>query len=228
MSEDLSPAPEAPVSPDPVAAPAPAAPSEVPAAPLEGETPPVAPEPVAEPGAAPDGADSETASAGIDPAKYEFKFPDTFTPDEVFLTDARTKLADAGVPLEKAQGLIDLYVGAQTAAQTAANAEFEATNAKWLTELNALPDLQGPTRETSLAMIGRVFDEYGADAREAFTNPAIGNNPAVVKFMLGVAKALSEGTPSAAGRPAPTTKDGKPATRGFNLSYPNTPEITGT
>ncbi len=55
----------------------------------------------------------------------------------------------------------------------------------------------------------------------------IGNNPAVVKMMLSVAKALSEGAPSAGGRPAPNGKDGRPVSRGFNLSYPNTPEITG-
>ncbi len=47
-------------------------------------------------------------------------------------------------------------------------------------------------------------------------------------MMLSVAKALGEGSPSPAGRPAPNGKDGKPLSGGFRLSYPNTPEITGT
>ncbi len=224
-AEPLSPAPEAPASPEPAPPSAPAAPPAVPEEGLEGDPPPAAPAEVTPP--EPGGADSESAS-GIDPSSYEFTFPDTFTPDEVFLTDARKEMAAAGVPKDKAQGLVDLYINARTAENTAAEAAFIAQNTEWMAELDAHPDfIPGPTRDKALALVGRVFDEHGKEAREAFQNPAIGNNPAVAKFMLSIAKALSEGEPSPAGRPAPTGKDGKPTPKGFNLSYPNTPEITG-
>lgn len=212
---------------------APAAPA-TPTAPSGGEetsaatgevTPPVA------------GADGEAALAAgtppltdaepIDPASYELTLPETFSVDEATLTEAREVFAAAGVPKDKAQGLIDLYAKTQTAAQTAAAAEFTAQQTAWMTELNAMPELQGATRETSLAAIGRVFDEYGPEAREAFNNPLIGNNPAVVKFMLKVASTLSEGNPSAPGRPANPGKASAAKSNG-SLSYPNTPEIQGT
>ncbi len=225
--------------------PATGAPADAPAASAETTPPASGGEPTA-PSAdvtpAPAGADSESgglaagtkvegtpspdAPVPIDPASYELTVPETFTVNEEQLTEARALFADAGVPKDKAQGLIDLYAKVLTAQQSEAQTQFTTQQSAWMSELNALPELQGATRETSLSAIGRVFDEYGPEAREAFNNPLIGNNPAVVKFMLKVAATLSEGNPSAPGRPANPGKEGR-APKGYGLEYPNTPEIQG-
>lgn len=235
MSEPLN-----ALTPAPATDPTPAAPA--PAAPANG-TPPSRGEDGAPKGdpAPPAGADGEgglaagtkaapeapTSPDPIDPASYTLALPETFQVDETTLTEARELFAAAGVPQDKAQSLIDLYAKTQTAQATAAATEFSTQQSAWLTELNAMPQFQGATRETSLAQIGRVFDEYGPTAREAFNNPLIGNNPEVVKFMLKIAGTLSEGAPSAPGRPANPGKEGRPAKSNGTLSYPNTPEIQG-
>lgn len=161
-----------------------------------------------------EGADSEsgaaTESGTIDPAAYEFAFPADFTPSDDLVAEARGVLAAAGVPADKAQSIIDLYVKTQTSANSTATVAFETQQREWLSEINSMPEFQGATRETSLQSIGRVLDEYGPDLREGlFSNPAVGNNPAVVRFMLNVAKVLTEGAATPAGRPAPNGKDGR-------------------
>lgn len=166
--------------------------------------------------AAPGGDDTSPAPAGDDSvagvgaADYDFKFPEGFTASDDLLTEARNVLADAGVPKDKAQGVVDLYVKALEANTATSTAAFEAQQSEWLTQINAMPEFQGATRETSLQAISKVLDEYGAEAKAGIlSNPAVGNDPTLVKFMLSVAQALSEGTPASQGRPAPNSRDGR-------------------
>lgn len=158
------------------------------------------------------GADSVSApegAAAIDPTSYTFTFPEEFKADDALVAKARTTLAEAGVPADKAQGVVDLYIDALRGAQAAATAEFTAQQAAWKTEIDAMPEFQGATRETSLQAIAKVFDEYGPEAREALSNPAIGNDPRMARFMLKIANALSEGGPATPGRAAPSGRDGR-------------------
>lgn len=146
----------------------------------------------------------------IDPASYEFTFPEGFTVDDTVLTDARSVFAELGIPKDKAQSLADLFVKAQEGAQAAATAAFETQQAANLETLNSMPEFQGPTREKSLQAIGRVLDEYGPDAKAGIlSNPAVGNDPALARFILKMAQALSEGEPASPGRPAPNGRDGR-------------------
>lgn len=164
----------------------------------------------------------------IDPASYEFTFPEGFTADEGLQTDARALFSELGVPKDKAQGLIDLWVKAQTAQHTAATEAFEASQAANLETINSMPEFQGPTREKSLQAIGKVLDEYGADAKAGIlSDPAVGNDPALTRFILNMAHALSEGEPASPGRPAPNGRDGKSLanrTLGERLGFTDTPQ----
>ncbi len=171
-------------------------------------------------------AEVAVAPEPIDPESYEFTFPDGFEPDVESLRDARKAMADAGVPADKAQPILDAYVKAQNAVVAKATADFQAQQTKWETAINSMPAFQGPTREKSLQAIGAVFDQYGPEARDAFNDPRIGNNPTVVAFMHKIAQALSEGAPAAQGGPGKLAgPNGKAPSNAFGLQYPNTPEI---
>lgn len=152
----------------------------------------------AESTAATAGEDSVSGSEGIDPASYEFTFPDGFTVQDDVLSEARTALAEAGVPKDKAQGLANVFVKAlESAAQSQVSA-IEAQQTEWLTEINAMPEFQGQTREKSLQTIGALVDQHPG-LKDVLSDPRVGNNPAMARFMLKVATQLSEGTPTAPG-----------------------------
>lgn len=145
-----------------------------------------------------------------DAVEYEFTTPEGFEFDDELSASAKEALRAAGVPKDKAQALVDVYTAAMTKAQAKAQAAFDEQQAAWLSEIEAIPDFQGPTKEKSLQTIGRLFDNYGTpEVKEALNMYSIGNNPALAKFLLSVAKALDEGEPSRPGGVAPNGKDGK-------------------
>lgn len=154
------------------------------------------------------GADSLTA----DSYKDKLTLPAEFVADDAMMGEAASLFADLGVAPDKAQGLLDLYAKVTKANMDKATADYQAQQAAWMKEIDAIPDFQGEARATSLQAIGKVLDEYGTpEARAALDAFGTGNNPALVKMFHNIAKALSEGTPTTQGRPAPTGADGKPA-----------------
>ncbi len=178
--------------------------------------------------AAPPAAESgEPEPAPIDPESYELKFPSDFTVDDAAAKVARETFAKANVPKDAAQPLLDLYIDLQRDQAKAAQDAFTTEQNKWKTEIDALPGFtDGETKSTSLAAIGRVFDEYGPEAREAFNDPRVGNNPKVIAFMHKIASALSEGSPTSQGRPIPQGRaNGR--SRDPAALYPNTPQVQG-
>jgi len=154
------------------------------------------------------------------PVEYDLKLPESFTVDEGLLTKAKSTFAEAGVPADKAQGLLDLFVEAQSAASAAQLAVHTAQQAEWIAQLNSMPEFSGPTREKSSEAIGKLWDVYGSpEAKAALDAYGAGNNPALAKMMLSIANALNEGAPAAPGRPAPNGRDGRalPKTLGAQL-----------
>lgn len=153
----------------------------------------------------------------------DFTLPEGWAHDTELEGNAKKVFAEVGVPPDKAQSLMDLYTSAVDRAQKAATEEFNATQAKWKTEIDSLPDFKGATRATTLTAIGKLFDTYGDDGlRELMAHPAVGNSPPVLKFLAGLAKALDEGAPSAPGRPAHTDRNGRAAPKTVaDTLYPN-------
>jgi len=168
-------------------------------------------------------AEGEPPAEALAPIEYDLKLPESFTVDEGLLTKAKSTFAEAGVPADKAQGLLDLFVEAQSAASAAQLAVHSAQQAEWIAQLNSMPEFSGPTREKSSEAIGKLWDVYGSpEAKAALDAYGAGNNPALAKMMLSIANALNEGAPAVPGRPAPNGKDGRalPKTLGQQL-FPN-------
>lgn len=186
-----------------------------------GEVSPPVAEPAAEPSAEgasstpsakPEAAVSEAPKEGEPPAEveYDLSAPEGFELDETLTASAKTALREAGVAPDKVAPLIKVYSDAITAAAAKAQASFDAQQAEWASAIEAMPEFQGQTKEKSLQSIGRLIDNYGTpEVKEALNMYSIGNNPALVKFILSVAQALDEGAPAAAGGVAPNGKDGK-------------------
>lgn len=139
----------------------------------------------------------------------DLKIGEEFTVDETALGAAKDIFAEAQVPPEAAQKLLDLYTSnikaATEAAQKATQESFTALNTKWATETNALPEFQGEAKKQTLAILGRTMDEFGSpEAREAFNLTGAGNNPHIVRYILSLAQAVVEGSPTSQGAPVTT------------------------
>lgn len=190
QTDPQDPSPDAPV--EEVAA----VPAEADAAPVVEATPEPAPEPTGD----------DTASA----PEYNFTLPEGFVTDDALTTRAKEVFANAGVPADKAQALIDLFADTLSAQRTEAESAYATQQTEWLAAIDQIPEFQGPTKEKSLATIGRLFDTYGSeDAKAALNIGGVGNNPHLAKFILNVAKALDEGAPTGQGRPAAVDRNGR-------------------
>lgn len=174
------------------------------------------------------GAGNDTLVGGqgadsISAPEYDFKLPTGFVEDAALTTEAKAVFAAAGVPADKAQGLVDLFGKAMKASTDAQAAAHATEQQAWLTELQAMPEFTGPTRETSTAALGRLFDEFGTpEAKAALNSHGVGNNPALVKMMLKIASTVLEGAPAGLGRPIGLNgaQRGAPKTLGGAL-YPD-------
>lgn len=147
-------------------------------------------------------------------ADYKFTFPENISVDDAVMTDFREAAAEAKLPNESAQKLLDMHVKGveQTVAklQEAQVQQFRDTQADWTRQIDAMPEFQGAERERSLAVIGRVLDEFGSpEVREIFNLTGSGNNPHVVKMILSLANALVEGEPTSVGNPPTGAKQGR-------------------
>ena len=134
---------------------------------------------------------------------------DDFTVNDEALTSAKSIFAEAQLPVESAQKLLDLYAtNIKATAEAAAKATqetFTALNTKWAAETNALPEMQGEAKKQTLAILGRTMDEFGSpEAREAFNLTGAGNNPHIVRYILSLAQAVVEGSPTPQGAPVAT------------------------
>lgn len=186
---------------------------------VEGETKPdgeaeVAPE-----------AETPATPAPLTVESYaDLKIADGFEVNAEALDGAKAIFTEAQVPPEAAQKLLDLYTtNLKTASDAVAAAhqeQFTALNQQWITATNALPEMQGEAKKQTLAILGRTMDEFGSpEAREAFNLTGAGNNPHIVKYILSLAQAVVEGSPTPQGAPAmPDPRRGK--SLGQRL-YPN-------
>lgn len=118
------------------------------------------------------------------------------------------------LPAETVQKLADLQVDLAKQASEAGSKLWQETNKKWADEVRADPEIGGQKLEENLSHVAKLIDRLGGDKapaiREAFTATGAGNNPAIVRFMVALAKELSDpgpvsGSPSSAPRDAATT-----------------------
>lgn len=180
-------------SADPPAAPA--------AGSLLGDT--AAAMPAGEPGspAPADPASADPDSGGETPKPAEGA-PETYAdfslPEGMAINDAArdqfTVLAkDLNLTQDGAQKLVDLYVAQAAEAAQAPYKLWTETQAHWVKEVEADPEIGGANLAASLATAARALDQFGGqDLRDALNFTGAGNNPVIVKAFVRIGTALSE------------------------------------
>jgi hypothetical protein len=157
----------------------------------------------------------EEPPAPLTAESYQFNLPDGVTVDEGQMTSLKETLAKANVSPEVGQSLLDLHVAelnrsAEAFAKAQQDAWAETVNT-WKAELDADPEFSGENKAKVTSAIGRALDDYGSlEARHAFDLTGAGMNPAIVRFVHNMARALQEGTsipaPGPASRPRTTAE----------------------
>lgn len=178
--------------PTPQATPAPAEPSPAPAPvpTLLGGEPSAKPEGEAKPtGEGDKPAGEEPAPAKFDPAAL--KPPEGFELDPK-LVEKFTPLAEKyGLSNEAAQDLIALHSEALKEVASKPYQTYTELQSQWKDQIAADKELGSVDVP---AVVARALDTYGDKAtREAFDFTGTGNNPAIVRFVYRMAKALGEG-----------------------------------
>lgn len=198
-------------------------PSEVPT------TPETQPEQTLAGGTAPKAGEGTAPTEGAEPAPAltvesykDLKFPEGFQVDEERLSAFKESAIAQKIAPEAAQQFVDMYVSGQQSMIEAFQQERNSQVAGWRSESEALPEFQGELRAKSLEKLGKLMEEYGTpETRAIFNETRIGDHPAVVKYLLKMADALTEGEPTPGGKPPPQ-RDGPRRTPG-EIFYPGEP-----
>lgn len=165
------------------------------------ETPPPV-EPVAEAPAAEPTLVNEPEIPAFDPEKLTL--PEGFDKGEHF--DQFVEWSkEAGINQPQAEKLVGLYADAVKKQFEATSQAWEKTNADWQAEVKADKELGGANLTTVKQTISKVLDNPDlADPkfREALDLTGAGNNPAVIRTLYRLSKALTEGASIAGGPPA--------------------------
>lgn len=144
------------------------------------------------------------------PEKYEdFKLPEGFKINEKAMGEATALFKELNLPQEAAQKLLGVYVKQLQEASNAPFTAFEELRSNWRKEIISDPvygDGTGLKPEVS-AVIGRAIDSMGVEEakafREAMEITGAGDNPAIFKGILALAKAATEGRPVLGRGPSP-------------------------
>jgi hypothetical protein len=139
-------------------------------------------------------------------ASTDLVIPEGMTVDDAQMSEF-LEFANANkLPKEAAQSALDLYTkNLQAVAEQFAQSQqttWKETLDTWKADLAKDPDFSGDNMAKSQITIGRALDEYGSpEAREAFELTGAGWNPAIIRFVHNMAKALGEGTLVPGGKP---------------------------
>lgn len=150
------------------------------------------------------------AKAEVGPVKYEFKLPEGVKLDETKLGEFSTLGNELGLKPEGAQKLLDYHLtqlsareaSATAAAKDSATTAYTTLTTKWKNEISSDPELSGANADAAHEILGKALDGFfSKEAREAFDLTGAGWNPHIVKGILKMAKALTEGGPTTIGSP---------------------------
>ena len=140
----------------------------------------------------------------------DLKFPEGFDRNEDALKTLTDALADEKLsPQERAQALVDLYTGGMQEAADAVATQWREERSKWVEATKALPKIGGDKLDASLGKIAKLIDEFGVttdthgvvskelgeEFRQIMDDSGLGDHPTIVRFLVNVADAFSEGKP---------------------------------
>lgn len=153
---------------------------------------------------------------------YKFTPPEGVTIDEGLSKPFANWAAKNKLSQEAAQALFADAGGEITKLLTAPYETWKSTQETWQTTVKADPEIGGAKLDGVISTIHKAIDQFGGDKgidaaafREALTFTGAGNNPAVIRVLSRMAKAVTEATPV---NPNPGGAKRDPA----SLLYPST------
>lgn len=221
MTEEVkpatTPAPAAPVAPAPAPAegvPAKPAATPEPSSVLTDATKPPAPENILADAKKPAEAKTDDATkppeAAVPFDLKTVKLPEGVKLDEATSTAFAEVLNDAKLSSQdRGQKLIEMHTQAMKQVVDTAQNDWQKIQNDWKAEIRADAELGGANYEAMTQSVGKLLDNPAfADkaTKEAFLLTGAGNNPAIVRFVSRVAKALTEGGHVAGNPPSPKPK----------------------
>lgn len=142
----------------------------------------------------------DKATQAADTAAIEFKVPEGIEMSQELQDQFKGIVGDPKLsPSDRAQKLLDLHASALTAAAKAPHDLWAKTQGEWQASVKADPELGGKNYDAVRSTIAKaVTSVLGKDAGpmfDAFLFTGAGNNPAIVRGMYRMSKAITEGGP---------------------------------
>lgn len=155
--------------------------------------------------------EGKAAEPGKVPDKYDFKAPEGFEIDTKFVEQVTPVLKDLGLTQDQANKLFDIYAKHSAESADAPYREYETLRQGWRDEITkdrALGDGQGnlsvEAKKNIDTAISAIGDAKAIDAfKAAMDLTGAGDNPAFVRAMNAIGKALGEGTNVRGSGPSP-------------------------
>jgi hypothetical protein len=129
------------------------------------------------------------------PETYEFKTPEGLpegTEIDTQIHDAYSEAArELDLPQDKAQGMFDKVMS--TLHRRGLEEQVRQRN-EWAKEAKADPDFGGDKLDENLGVAKKAIEQFGSDGLRDLLegSTGLGNHPELIRFMVGVGKALSE------------------------------------
>lgn len=122
---------------------------------------------------------------------------------------------------DRGQKLIELHQTEVKKFADTAQGEWNKLQGEWKAAIKADPEIGGANYDSMVESVGKLLDNPAfADkaTKEAFLLTGAGNNPAIVRFVSRVAKALTEGGHVAGNPPSPKPKSAEQVMYGSGSS----------
>lgn len=160
-----------------------------------------------------DAPDSKAAGEAVDKAetiKYgEFKLPEGVSKDDPTVASFLEAASAKGLSQEAAQALVDSVGPKYLEALKSPYKVWAETQTKWRDEVMADPEVGGTNLPQVRTSVAKLLDNPSfADPglRDALKFTGASNNPAVIRSLYRMARALTEGGPVGGSKPAAASK----------------------
>ena len=156
------------------------------------------------------------------PDDYEFTIPEGYELDAELADISKPAFKEAGLTQDQAQNLVE-KLGPQILTKLGEKqaAQWKAVQSAWAKEFKADPEYGGKNLDASLGNVARARDYLGPEFTASIKLLGGNNNPAVLKALAKVGKALGEDAPGF-GKPAAVAKSA--AERLYPNDQPKTKE----
>lgn len=178
--------------------------------------------------------ETKTETKDGPPEKYEFKAPEGYELDEKLIEKASATFKELGLTQAQAEKLVEMYNEKAMEAAEGPYKKFEEIRTGWRNEVLSDPVMGNGTelKPEVKATLGRAIDSMGAKEaaafREAMELTGAADNPAVIRGLLALGKAVTEGRPVTGAGPAKTGQTAPGQSKSAaQAMYPNLPSSNG-